>query len=136
MDGPGSYLVHRPEHWMFEGTGLQRDQRFGGKDTIVGYECDGCEMEWREGLPYPTHRDGTPKSFAVLATCPAKWAKGDSYWYDRFPEDRVGAAVLGTYTRGGTVVTVGSTDWAHGLAGNDESVVRITRNILDRLSAD
>jgi len=136
MDGPGSYLVHRPEHWIFEGTGLQRDQRFGGKDTIVGYECDGCEMEWRDGLPYATHRDGTPKSFSILATCPARWAKGDCYWYDRFPEDRVGAAVLGLYTRGGTVVTVGSTDWAHGLAGNDPSVVRITRNILDRLSAD
>jgi hypothetical protein len=41
--------------------------------------------------------------------------------------------VLGTYTRGGTVVTVGSTDWAHGLRGKDPTVERITKNVLDRL---
>ena len=134
MDGLASFQVHRPDHWLFEGTGLQRDERFGGADTIVGYECDGCEMEWREGLPFPTHRDGTPESFTILATCPARWAPGDSYWYDRFPKDRVGAAVVGTYTRGGTVVTVGTTDWAHGLSGNDPAVARITKNVLDRLS--
>jgi hypothetical protein len=37
-------------------------------------------------------------------------------------------------TRGGTVVTVGSTDWSHGLGGNEPAVERITRNVLDRLS--
>jgi hypothetical protein len=42
--------------------------------------------------------------------------------------------VLGVYTRGGTVFTCGSTDWAHGLRGGDLVVERITRNILDRLS--
>ena len=134
MDGPGSFEVHRPDHWIFAGTDLQRGDRFGGKDTIVGYECDGCEIEWQEGLPFPTHRDGTPDTFTILGTCPARWAPGDSLWYDRFPSDRVGAAVLGLYTRGGTVVTAGTTDWAHGLSGNDPDVVRITRNILDRLS--
>ena len=44
-----------------------------------------------------------------------------------------GHAVLGTYTRGGTVFTCGSTDWSHGLRGRDPIVERITRNILDRL---
>lgn len=134
MDGPASFIVHRPEHWLFEGTDLKRDDRFGGKDTIVGYECDGCEMTWKDGLPFPTNRDGTPKSFTILGSCPAQWAPDDCLWYDQFPADRVGAAVLGIYTQGGTVVTTGSTDWAHGLRGNDPAVVRITRNILDRLS--
>ncbi len=134
MDGPASFRVHRPDHWLFAGTGLERDQRFGGKDTIVGYECDGCEMTWKDGLPFATHQDGTPKSFTILATCPARWAPGDSYWYDRFPKNRTGAAVLGVYTRGGTVVTTGTTDWAHGLRGKDPTVIKITRNILDRLS--
>jgi hypothetical protein len=32
-------------------------------------------------------------------------------------------------------VTVGSTDWSHGLAGRDPVVERITKNILERLSA-
>jgi hypothetical protein len=134
MDGPASFRVNRPDHWLFEGTDLKRDDRFGGKDTIVGYECDGCEMTWTDGLPFPTYRDGTPESFMILASCPARWAPGDCYWYDRFPKDRVGAAVLGIYTRSGTVVTAGTTDWSHGLTGNDPAVVRITRNVLDRLS--
>ncbi|MHC4875925.1 MAG: N,N-dimethylformamidase beta subunit family domain-containing protein [Planctomycetota bacterium] len=135
MDGPASFKVHRPDHWLFEGTQLNRNDRFGGKDTIVGYECDGCEMTWKDGLPFPTHRDGTPESFTILATCPARWAPGDSLWYDRFPKDRTGAAVVGVYTNGGTVVTTGTTDWAHGLRGKDPAVMRITRNVLDRLSA-
>ena len=134
MDGPASFIVHRPEHWIFAGTNLERDNRFGGEDTVVGYECDGCEMKWVDGLPFPTHRDGTPKSFTILATCPARWDPGDSIWYDRFPKDRVGAAVLGVYTQGGTVVTAGTTDWSHGLQGDDPAVTRITRNILERLS--
>ncbi|MCA9065374.1 MAG: hypothetical protein KDA96_20035, partial [Planctomycetaceae bacterium] len=136
MDGSGAYRVHRPDHWLFQGTNLKRDDEFGGKDTVVGYECDGCEMTWKDGLPFPTFRDGTPSSFEILATCPARWAPGDCYWYDQFPQDREGAAVLGTYTQGGTVVTVGSTDWAHGLRGNDPAVVQITRNVLERLAAE
>lgn len=134
MDGDGAFRVHRPDHWMLAGTDLKVGDRFGAQDTIVGYECDGCELEWRDGVPFPTGRDGTPSEFEVLATCPARWAPDDCYWYDRFPKDRVGNAVMGTYTQGGTVFTCGSTDWAHGLAGNDPSVVQITKNILERLS--
>lgn len=134
MDGPGSFKMHRPNHWIFAGTNVKRGDRFGGKDTIVGYECDGCEMKWENDLPFPTHRDGTPESFTILATCPAQWAPGDRLWYDRFPKDRVGAAVLGVYTQGGTVFTAGTTDWSHGLRGKDPIVEQITKNILDRLS--
>jgi len=133
MDGPAAFTVHRPEHWLFAGTELERGDQFGGKDTIVGYECDGCEFTLESGLPVPTGRDGTPKEFVILGTCPARWHPDDSVWYERFPKDRVGAAVLGLYTRGGTVVTCGSTDWSHGLKGNDPHVTRITKNVLERL---
>ena len=58
---------------------------------------------------------------------------------DSSPEstDRItnGHAVLGTFARGGTVVTTGCTDWTFGLAGGDPLIERITRKILDRLSA-
>lgn len=134
MDGKASYTVHRPDHWLYEGTGLKRGDEFGGKDTIVGYECDGCEFELKDGLPVPTHKDGTPAGFEILGSCPARWHPGDSVFYEQFPKDRVGAAVLGTYTRGGTVVTAGSTDWAHGLRGKDPAVERITRNVLEKLA--
>ena len=45
-----------------------------------------------------------------------------------------GNAVLGTYTRGGTVVTVGSCDWSDGLKSENPVVDRIVRNIMDKLS--
>ena len=137
MDGTGGYKVHRPDHWIFAGTQLKAGDEFGTRDTIVGYECDGAELEWRGGLPYPTGRDGTPKNFAILATAPAKWHPGDAAWYGRdsgWTTERMGAGCLGLYTRGGTVFTAGTTDWSHGLTGNDPVVERITRNILDRLS--
>lgn len=134
MDGSGAYTVHRPDHWIFEGTDVEQETQFGGKHTVVGYECDGCEMEFIDGLPYPTHQDGTPENFVILATAPARWHPDDSEWYERWEKGRTGAAVLGTYTNGGTVVTVGSTDWAHGLRGRDEVVERITSNILNRLT--
>jgi hypothetical protein len=134
MNDPAEYEVHRPDHWVFAGTQLKRGDKFGGKDTIVGYECDGCELEWREGLPFPTYKDGTPKSFEVLSTCPVSWHPDDAEWYERWEKGRVGAACMGIYTRGGTVFTAATTDWAHGLAGKDAVVDRITRNVIDRLS--
>ena len=46
-----------------------------------------------------------------------------------------GHAVMGTWTHasGGTVVTVGCTDWACGLGVGDDDVEQVTRNLLDRL---
>lgn len=134
MDGSGAFTVHRPDHWIYEGTGMKNGDSFGGKDSIVGYECDGCELEWREGLPFPTHRDGTPKTFEILASAPAQWHPDDCQWYDLWENGRKGNAVLGVYTRGGTVFTCGSTDWSHGLAGADPIVERITRTVIERLS--
>ncbi len=138
MDGKGAYTAHRPDHWLLEGTGVKGGEEFGAKHTVVGYECDGCEFELKDGLPVPTYRDGTPEGFTIVATCPTRWHPDDALFYERFPRDpdgrpALGAAVLGTYTRGGTVVTAGSTDWAHGLRGGDEVIERITRNVLDRL---
>ncbi|MFT6577222.1 MAG: hypothetical protein ACJA16_005437, partial [Akkermansiaceae bacterium] len=93
-----------------------------------------CEIEWRDKLPFPTHRDGTPKNFQILATAPARWHPDDCQWYDKWENGREGNAVLGTYERGGTVVTTGTTDWAHGLRGGDPVVERMTKNIIKKLS--
>ncbi len=129
-----AYKVHRPDHWVFEGTDLKRDDEFGGKDTIVGYEADGCELTWKDGLPIPTYKDGTPKSFQILSSCPVKWHPDDAEWYERWEIDHTGNACMGIYTQGGTVFTAATTDWAHGLKGKDKHVEQITRNVLDRLS--
>jgi hypothetical protein len=156
--GAGGYTIHRPEHWIFEETGLGYGDVLGAAATTVGYECDGCDFTYRDGLPYPTGSDGTPDGFEILGTAPAAHFTrttsvrptppdqpseiefiASRLFGTRSPEDveRIahGHAVLGTYTSasGGVVITSGSTDWAHGLAGRDAQVERVTRNILDRL---
>jgi hypothetical protein len=156
--GLGGYTVHRPGHWIFDGTGLGYGDVLGAGATVVGYECDGCVFTYRDGLPYPTGEDGTPASFVILGTCPTRHFTRETaprppkpgepseleyiaarVFGTRDPEAmeriRHGHAVLGAYTNdaGATVVTSGSTDWAHGLAGRDPQIEQITRNILTRL---
>lgn len=156
----GGYTVWRPEHWVFSGTGLRYGDVFGTRDAVVAYEVDGCELQLsdEDGLPGPTGRDGTPGEFVVLATAPARlWARDElpSRYRSGEPGDLEtiaeavfgdassphvarlahNHAVMGTYTRGGTVFTAGTTDWAYGLAGRDPEVCKVTRTVLDRLSA-
>ncbi len=158
-NGAGGYTIHRADHWVFDGTGLGYGDVLGAGATIVGYECDGCDFTVRDGLPYPTGQDGTPDTFVILGTAPAahftrttaaRPPKPTEPAENEFIAARLfgtrdpaaveridhGHAVLGTYTSsgGGTVVTSGCTDWAHGLAGRDDQVERITANVLDRLS--
>jgi len=156
--GSGGLTVWRPDHWAFEGTGLRYGDLFGADHAIAAYEVDGCEwtLSTEDGLPVPTGRDGTPESLTILATAPARlWsrdelpsryrpaARGDletaarAVFGDDAPEHvrrlSHNHAVMGTYTRGGTVFHAGTTDWAYGLAGHDPVVDRITSNVVDRL---
>ena len=157
--GLGGYTLHRADHWLFEGTGLGYGDVLGADATVVGYECDGCAFTYRDGLPYPTGEDGTPESFEILGTCPTrhfthatsprppKAGEPSELEYlaarvfgtrDPAAVERIrhGHAVLGAYTNdaGATVVTSGSTDWAHGLAGREPQIEQVTRNVLNRLS--
>jgi hypothetical protein len=156
--GAGGYTVHRPEHWLFAGTGLEYGDLLGAEATIVGYECDGCDFTMVDGRPVPTGVGGTPLSFEILATAPASSfdrasslrpvRDGDRSELefnafcvlgDDSPEaqDRLAAghAVFGAWPHvgGGTVVTTGCTDWTHGLVASDPDVERITSNVLDSL---
>ncbi len=155
--GSGGYTVWRPEHWALEGTGVRYGDQVGMSDRVVAYEADGCDFVLRDGLPTATHTDGTPPEFEILATSPAHlWATdelpntflgepgdlemaahcvlGDASQTQvrRFAH---GNAVMGMYTRGGTVFTTGCTDWSYGLDRPDPVVERITANVLERLSA-
>lgn len=155
----GGYTAWRPSHWAFSGTGVSYGDLFGERHHVVAYEVDGCELQLSptDGLPVPTGRDGTPEDFTVLATAPARlWSReelpsryradeaGDletiarSVFGDDAPESVArlshNHAVMGTFTRGGTVFTAGTTDWAYGLAGRDPVVEKVTRNVLDFLS--
>ena len=70
-NGAGGYTVYRPEHWIFDGTGIDYGDVLGAAATTVGYECDGCEYTVVDGLPHPTGADGTPESFEILGMVPA-----------------------------------------------------------------
>jgi hypothetical protein len=156
--GLGGYTVHRAGHWMFEGTGLGYGDVLGSDATVVGYECDGCAFTYRDGLPYPTGEDLTPSTFEILGTCPTQHFTHATSPRPPLPGEpseleyissrvfgtrdpaameriRHGHAVLGAYTNdaGATVVTSGSTDWAHGLAQRDPQIEQITRNVLTTL---
>ena len=151
-NGLGGYTVHRPEHWIFDGTGIGYGDVLGADATVVGYECDGCDFTYRDGLPYPTGSDSTPEGFEILGTAPAAHFTRDTATRPPKPDEPSeieflasrlfatrddaaiekiahGHAVLGAYTSaaGGTVITSGSTDWAHGLAGRDPQIEQITR---------
>lgn len=155
-NGAGGYTIHRADHWLFDGTGIGYGDVLGAEAKVVGYECDGCAFTYRDGLPHPTGEDGTPESFTILGTVPVAHFTRTSaprppapnvpseleyissrVFGERGHEERLahGHAVLGTYTSsgGGTVVTSGSTDWAHGLAAHDHHIGQITANVLDRL---
>lgn len=156
-NGSGGFTVHRPDHWLFEGTGLEYGDLLGAGATIVGYECDGCAFTYRDGLPYATGEDSTPEGFEILGTSPAAsftretaarppapgelselefhaWRLFDSHEPEATDRLANGHAVLGTYTSGGTVVTSGSTEWVWGLAGHDAQVEQVTRNLFSRLA--
>jgi len=136
MDGSGAFTVYQPDHWVFAGTGLKQGEQFGAGKRIVGYECDGCEHAFVNGRPVPTHRDGTPEGFLILALAPASWAPDEWQWYERWESGRIGNACMGIHgvSAGGTVFTAATTGWARGLRGKDPMVEIITRNVLDRLS--
>ena len=92
MDGSGAFTVHRPEHWVFAGTGLQRDDAFGGEHTIVGYECDGCEFALEDGCQYPREPMAPRRTLPILCTARRDGIQTTSVWYERWEKGREGAA--------------------------------------------
>ena len=62
MDGKGAFNAHRPDHWVFEGTGLKPGEEFGAKHTVVGYECDGCEFDCKTVSPFPPTATARPRA--------------------------------------------------------------------------
>ena len=157
--GSGAFTVYRNDHWMFAGTGLRYGDLLGVDDGVVGYETVGCRLGFDiYQLPIAAGGDGTPDLVEVVAFTPSSnLAMGEypasiaalddqgdlefvaSRLHGRVDAEtlalcRYGNAMMLTcrpYGRdGGEVVTIGSTDWVFGLAG-DSSVGQVTRNVID-----
>ena len=130
---PGAFTVWRPDHWVFQGTGLARGDRFGDgpEEVLLGYETNG--VVWRldaAGLPVPTGEDGTPAGYEILALAEL------DHW------QTPGNAAMGVFAPApgaGLVFNAATTDWAKGLeaavaAGEAlrTTTAKITANVLDR----
>lgn len=158
--GSKGFTVYRPDHWAFAGTQLGYGDVFGHEANIFSYEVDGLDYTFKHGLPYPTGEDGAPTHISILAMTPAMKAEamfpGEGYRYYLGENDmrgvarsvhgstgeaalaqvRYGSGMVVHMARGrGEVVTAGTCEWVMGLKRNDFFTSRITRNILDRFTA-
>ena len=150
--GSGGYQVWEPEHWAFDSLDLSVGSGVGEEDITVAYECDGCPLEYTDGVPSPVEST-VPEGFTLLATAPAHlWETkeappmpdgyvGELNWVaerlggedseavrSKYSE---GHAVMGSFEKGkGEVFTTGCTDWAYGLRQADVS--QITQNVVSR----
>lgn len=158
--GAGAFTVYRDDHWLLAGTGLRYGDLLGATDGVVGYETVGCRLNFDEyQLPIAAGGDGTPADIEVVAFSPssnlamgeypasiaALSDQGDlefvaSRLFGRVDADslarcRHGSAVMVVCRpfgeAGGEVITIGSTDWVFGLAG-DPAVAQVMRNVLAR----
>jgi hypothetical protein len=144
----GGFTLYRPEHWVFEGTGLGYGDVLGAGARVFGYEVDGVVYYIRGGLPHPVDAPG----IEILALSPATTVEAGGGTFigqddaaviareihgAATPEtiDSVsrGAGMIAHYRRGrGEVLNAASCNWVAGLIEGDPLVERVTRNVLDR----
>lgn len=124
---PVGYTVQDAGHWVYQGSGVRDGDVFGAEDRLVGYECDGAELD----LSDPAHIRPRPipgqAPVHLLGTAPL-----GPGWQDR-PRQEQAVATMVVMVPGGVVFTAGTTDWPRLLAAGHPVVERITRNVLDRL---
>jgi len=161
--GSGAFTVYRDRHWLLAGTGLTYGDQLGRDQGVVGYETVGCKLTFDEyGLPVATGVDGTPVDAEIVAFTPSSNLAMGEYpksiaalddqgdlefiaerLHGRVDDDsmnrvRHGNAVMLVCrpfgASSGEVVTIGSTDWVYGLAG-DPAVAQVTRNVFHRYTA-
>jgi len=155
--GSGGFTVYRPDHWAFAGTDLYYGDQLGAEAKIFGYEVDGCDYTFRDGLPYATGSDGAPDTLEILAMGLATTEEADhgnpgsvffigdadarAIAHQRFRRtdaaaiDKVrrGSGMIACFTRGkGSVFNAASCEWVGGLVERDSFVERITLNVLQR----
>jgi hypothetical protein len=122
--GGADWICSLPEHWIYEGTGMRRDDRIPG---LIGWE-------W--------HGDPAPiKGLAVVATGPTQDAPGK-------PNGGTYTATIYQGPHGNFVFNASTCWWADGIAeppgyvrpsvytspqGPDPRVQRITTNLLQRM---
>ncbi len=156
----GGFTVYRADHWALAGTDLGYGDILGGAAKVLGYEVDGLDYTFRDGLPFPTFTDGAPENVEIVAMGLAfnkelpTGRRGEALYYHdttpqfarlrygaETPENREkalrGSGMMVTFTRGaGTVFHAGSCEWVAGLKRHDSATEQVMRNVLDRFTGD
>lgn len=158
--GPKGFPIYRPEHWAFADTGLYYGDVLGAKSCIFGYEVDGLDYEIRGGLPHVAPGEQAPEGIEILALglsstieegpaiVPGKVFLGSedgeyvasvltgSSDAAAVEATKRGAGMIVNFRRGrGEVFHAGTCEWVAGLLRQDDMVVQVTRNVLDRYLA-
>lgn len=155
--GAGGFTVYRPEHWAFAGTGLGYGDVLGASSRIFGYEVDGLDYRFVDGLPFPAGTDGAAQEIEILAmglatnveTDRAVWGEtlyigaSDAEFRAKTLSGEITPETLATSSRGsgmmvswrtglGDVFASATCEWVMGLHRKDLQVEQVTRNVLDR----
>lgn len=153
--GSGGYTVYNDQHWALENSDLYYGDQIGSDLPLLGYENDGCPIRFEDGLPKADGGVGVPQDLDIIAIAPTTLAENPRNPFPPMipPEDtevlaRIaygksdqaaqarllrGHAVMASFTKGkGEVFNAGTTEWVHGLDGDDPFVSVITENVLRR----
>jgi hypothetical protein len=130
----GFFRVTEPEHWAFAQTGLQFNDEFGRNDSIVGVECDGGDIEFVDGKPIFTGRDGISQHYKIIALADASGGKLNEDLGINQDKFYCTMAVNETEFKG-TIFVAPTIEWAHGLYRDTSCVAQITRNVLNHRSS-
>jgi hypothetical protein len=155
--GPGGFTVYRPGHWAFDGTDVGYGDVLGAKSRIFGYEVDGLDYRFEDGLPYPTCGDGAVPEIEILGMGLATNIEADhGVWGETLYIGSADAAfkaqvlfgevtpktldachrgngMIVSWRRGaGQVFTAATCEWVAGLLREDKQVAQVTRNVLNQ----
>lgn len=155
--GSGGFTVYRPEHWAFAGVNIGYGDVLGAQSRIFGYEVDGLDYRFEDGLPFPTGNDGAAPEIQILAIGIATNIEDDhKIWGETLyigQEDAIfkakvlhgevtprtlavsarGSGMMVSWKRGkGEIFTAATCEWVMGLTRGDNQVKQVTRNVLDR----
>ena len=155
--GPGGFTIYRAEHWAFDGANIGYGDVLGAHSRIFGYEVDGLDYRFEDGLPYPTCSDGAVPAIEILGMGLATsieanhdvWGetlyigsadaefKAKALFGEVTPETldacHRGNGMIVSWQRGlGHVFTAATCEWVAGLIRGDAQVEQVTRNVLNR----
>jgi hypothetical protein len=155
--GPGGFTIYRPEHWAFAGSDLYYGDVLGGASKVFGYEVDGLDYTFRDGLPFPTIDAGAPDGLEILAMGHASILEehhgnpgtdlfigdedlafaAETIFGAATPEAmdklRRSSGMIVTFPKGkGEVFHAGTCEWVAGLIDRDPYVERVTQNVIER----